>query len=55
MHRSSENVAAIAMEKIRNGAENFSLRALARTGRAKHENRPVFHGKTGSRVLSVKN
>jgi hypothetical protein len=31
------------MEKIWNGAEDFSLRALARTGRSKHENRPVFH------------
>ena len=41
--QTAENVAAIAMKEIRDGAEDFPLRALARAGRAEDENRPVFH------------
>jgi hypothetical protein len=43
------------MKKIRDGAQDFALRALAGAGRAEEENGLVFHGAfRGGRELKVK-
>lgn len=43
----TEHIAATAMNEAGNRAENFSMRAFARAGRAEHENRAVFQAAFG--------
>jgi hypothetical protein len=45
--QSAENVAARAMEISRDASKGAAMRALARTGCAKHQNCPVFHVENG--------
>jgi hypothetical protein len=46
----AEHVAATAMDEAGNRAEDFSMRALARAGRAEHENRAVFQAAFGLKL-----
>ncbi len=48
----AEHIAARAMEKIWDDAENFALRAFARTGRAKKKNAAVFQAVLGMSLIS---
>src|SRR5580765_7352140 len=45
----AEDVAAGEVEKIRNSAEDFALRAFASAGCAKEKNGAIFHGVGGLR------
>ena len=39
----AEDIAAGAMKEVRDGAEDFALRAFARAGRAEQKNAAVLH------------